>query len=122
MIKTHCRLKLSVILNSECKKTHNNTYNRTYHTAITVFLALTSIMTSIFRGQDYFHLAPFLLNHLTSMNRSNLNQNYETLYLENIVTYMTSIDLHQTSNKPPILEVVTIKTHRRLKLNAKLNS
>ena len=79
-------------------------------------------MTSIFRGQDYFHLAPFLLNHLTSMNRSHLNQNYETLYLENIVTYMTSIYLHQTSNKPLILQVVTIKTNRRLKLKAKLNS
>ena len=59
--------------------------------AITVTLVLASIMTSIFRGQNYVHLALFLLNHLPSMNRSHLNQNYETLHIENIITYMTYI-------------------------------
>ena len=53
---------------------------------ITVTLALASIMTSIYRGQNYFHLKLFFLNPLTSMKRSHLNQNYETLYIENILT------------------------------------
>ena len=51
-------------------------------------LALASIMTSIFRGQNYIHLALFLLNHVNFMNRSQLNQNYETLLIEHIKIYI----------------------------------
>ena len=80
----------------------NSTYERTYHMAITVILALASIITTIFRGQNYIHLALFLLNHLPNMNRSHLNQNYETLHIENIITYMTynrpPSNFHQISN------------------------
>ena len=115
MIRNHSRQKLSARLNSESKKT----YERTYHKLITVTLSLASIMTSILSGQNYAYLALFLLNHVTSMNRSHLNQNYETLHIENIITYITY-------NWPPsnlhFLEVVMIKSHCRLKLSAKLNS
>ena len=53
------------------------------------------------------------------MKRSHLNQNYETLHIENIVTYITY-------NWPPsnlhFLEVIMIKTHCGPKQSAKLNS
>ena len=56
---------------------------------ITVTLALASIMTSNFRSQNYVHLALSFLNHLTNMKRSDMNQNYETLNIENIITYIS---------------------------------
>ena len=86
---------------------------------ITLTSALASIMSTIFRGQNYALFALFLPNHLTSIDRSHRNQNYETLHIENIVTYITYnwplLNLH-------FLEVVMIKTHCRLKLSPKLNS
>ena len=108
-------LKMHAKLNSESKKT----FKRTYHKPITVTLALASIMTSNFRSQNYVHLALSFLNHLTNMKRSDMNQNYETLNIENIITYISY-------NWPPsnlhFFEVIMIKTHCRLKLSAKLNS
>ena len=101
-------------LNSESKKT----FKRTYHKPITVTLILASIMTSNFRSQNYVHLPLFLLNHLPNMKRNDMNQNYETLNIENIITYI-SYNLHQTSI---FLEFIMIKTHCRLKLSAKFNS
>ena len=107
-------LKMHAKLNSESKKT----FKRTYHKPITVTLILASIMTSNFRSQNYVHLPLFFLNHLPNMKRSDMNQNYETLNIENIITYI-SYNLHQTSI---FLEVIMIKTHCRLKLSAKFNS